>query len=354
MKNNYLITSRWASYLALSLVYWLAMYIVNRWYYPDTDWRKMLFVMPLYLTVVAVDLWVIHQIVKRRRLRLGLSVLGVFFAVSYALGLFLTYIVAPAWNIRLHREEAVFSFAEYTVSLLLFHYTYMKYALGVFFIERGLSLGLKLKKKTWLSWLFRRRSRVLARQNHTMARDLGAKKISLHFLGNVIHRLYAVGEAEKRSGIAFIQNWDQVIDYSLEVQGEAGHALVALRKEVTILRDMMASDGTDRTIAFTILGELAGFKIPRLTLVTCYENILKHGDLTDSKCMPSIDLEISPNRLILVARNKIAENKAWESPHGGSGLAKMRRNLELSYGGNFKLAYGAETKCFTLELSLYR
>lgn len=335
-------------------LHWLAMYGVNAYHYPDTDWRKMLFVAPLYLTVVAVALWMWYQVTKPGGLWRGLAGYGVFFLLSYGLGLWITYTVAPAWDVRLHREEVPFSHQAYAIALGQFHYQYIKYALVIFTIERLLtSRYTRRYLADWVSQLTHQMEHLLG-ENRILARDVGAKRASLHFLANLFHRFY--GGITGRAGpqAQDVAAWDPVIGYSLESQGEAGHALVPLGEEIKMLRKMMETEGTTATIDLNISGKTAGFKIPRLTLITCYENMLKHGDLTDPHCRPAINLIAQRRQLDFTTTNKVAATTAWHNPNGGTGLEKIRENLQLTYPDKFSLAYKAEAGRFSLRLSLCR
>ena len=86
-------------------------------------------------------------------------------------------------------------------------------------------------------------------------------------------------------------------------------------------------------LSFNVKGVWDNVKIPPLILVTFVENLLKHGDLTESQCPGVISLEVNPENILFSTQNLIKKTDLSYSTRIGIKNAKLRLD---SYFGQEK------------------
>ncbi|NHA02813.1 hypothetical protein G7092_03355 [Mucilaginibacter sp. HC2] len=80
----------------------------------------------------------------------------------------------------------------------------------------------------------------------------------------------------------------------------------------------------DFYLSFNVNGVWDNVKIPPLILVTFVENLLKHGDLTESLSPGVINLEINPENILFSTQNLIKKTDLSYSTRIGINNAKLR------------------------------
>ncbi len=95
-----------------------------------------------------------------------------------------------------------------------------------------------------------------------------------------------------------------------------------------------------------------GCHIPPMLLMTFVENIFKHGiDKTSRNNRVMISLVQENGQLTFTTVNTLPEQTLAPRP-GGSGIANLRKRLQLLYGDNYTLRTTASGHYFTAFLSV--
>jgi LytS/YehU family sensor histidine kinase len=83
-----------------------------------------------------------------------------------------------------------------------------------------------------------------------------------------------------------------------------------------------------------------------------YENLIKYGDLNDSKCPARIDCKVDPSKMkiLFATSNKKAYNSSIIST--GIGLGNIKDRLGLIWNQNFSLEKEETDDYYTVKLSM--
>lgn len=178
-----------------------------------------------------------------------------------------------------------------------------------------------------------------------------------HFLFNTLNSLYVsayeYGDDTTAEGIGKLSH---LLRYMLY---ETNQAKVPLVNEVDYLKNYVALQemrfGNDTEIRFNIDGDISGFVIAPMLLITLIENAFKHGVSPAQKTSISIHLVMKVKRLEFIVQNDLLEKRikpALEGNSGGIGLTNLKKRLMIIYPEKFTFNTTIEHKKFTARLIL--
>lgn len=96
--------------------------------------------------------------------------------------------------------------------------------------------------------------------------------------------------------------------------------------------------------------EMMQIGIPPLVMITCLENMLKHGDLHDDKHPALLEIHGQKGKLLVTAIN--AKKQMPYSAGHGIGLQNMKKRLEMAFPGNYTLTINETSTTFELNLTI--
>ena len=321
----------WICYTTITIVH-------NNAQYTSSSAAKIVLVMPLcmaiFYTVLQIAMWVNHT----RQWVLGGMTLLLFYLLGIGIGYGYIYSLAPKLGVSIQVPDKAYSHSAYLRSIFLFYSRFSFFALAVFLLEKCLAYASGKK------------------QDRARIAELKASSglLSVHFLGNVLQRCYGVWNGNNAKQQRLVAQVDSLIQYALDVQVAETDTLTTLRKEVEHLQALMALQRVGEPggpcITLQVPETLAGYKVPPLTLITAYENILKHG-VTDNPAQPAcMQLKIVRGGYHFRAYNKIADRPQPADNRASLGLGMVRSRLELQLHNQFTLHYGRQGYRFLFHL----
>lgn len=178
-------------------------------------------------------------------------------------------------------------------------------------------------------------------------------QINPHFLFNNLNSLYALACSKSGSTPTAILQLSELMRYLIEI---APRDLVSLSEELSFLKSYMAMEklrmNDDAKCQLnTAQADYSDYRIPPLILLPFIENAFKHGaELNPGEIDIQIFLSVQRNVLFFEVSNIFTEIKV--NDRNGTGLANIRKRLELIYQDKYTLEIKEEHNCFTVKLSL--
>ena len=180
-------------------------------------------------------------------------------------------------------------------------------------------------------------------------------QINPHFLFNTLSFFYSKTLPFSTEVSEGILKLSEIMRYALENR-EGPEGKVRLANEINHLRNVIDINqlrfSNKLNIQFDVKGNIEGYHILPLVLITLVENAFKHGELTDMHDPLKINLCICEQQKQL---NFKVRNKKKKGPHeysNGIGMKNIRDRLNWVYPGNYSLAIKDEENKYTVELQL--
>lgn len=176
-----------------------------------------------------------------------------------------------------------------------------------------------------------------------------------HFLFNTLNNLYALTLLKSDKTPDIVLKLSDLLDYMIY---KSNDDFVPLDKELETVAGYIELEkmryDERLNLSYSVNGDPASHKIAPLILMPFIENCFKHGASKD-RISPviKIQIDISPDRLILKAVNSIPEEKEVNNQvSNGVGLNNVKRRLELIYPKNHNLVIKQDPKQFEIELTI--
>ena len=316
--------------------------------------------MPLVVTLLPVDRWIVHNTAflvvlvlyvyalyftyrwaKLSRLFLERRYVRMLLLMLVLVGLteLLTHFPMPKGDIAADPRQLAARYNMRTQTIWFF-----------FLVVTGFSLAIELTFE-----LFRQ---MLARQELAAERDraelaLYKAQINPHFLFNTLNTLYAlVLSKSDRTESAFVK-FSSILRY---MYGQADRELIPLCDEREYIRQYVELQQLrlNRHTRVELVEEVDDERaaVPPMLFITFVENAFKYG--TSSECDCTIRIGIRLREGVLEFRTENAVMRPGE--HGpGIGLENCRKRLQLLFPGRFELVTsereGIYRVCLTIRLN---
>jgi sensor histidine kinase YesM len=176
-------------------------------------------------------------------------------------------------------------------------------------------------------------------------------QLNPHFLLNALNNIYGHNLANSGQGNDLILKLSQLMKYILDSTKKES---VLLRDEAIFIENYIAFEkervGYRCNIIFVChLSESSNRLIPPLLLFPLVENAFKHGTNALSNSTVEITLTESVHELSMVVKNQILGTGAVSTQ---TGLANMRRRLQLIYPTRHRLLIQQDEKYFEAMLTI--
>jgi LytS/YehU family sensor histidine kinase len=214
-----------------------------------------------------------------------------------------------------------------------------------------LAVGLKLLKHWYIK---EQRNMQLVKENSEAQLQLLTAQVHPHFLFNTLNNIYSQVQTESPKGSKMIMGLSDLLRYILS---EGNKAAVPLSKELMMLNEYINLEkvryGNKLDLHISLPQETGSRKIAPLLLLPFVENCFKHGT---SKFLinPWINLkiELKENILIMKLMNG-KEIQQMETPvKSGTGIANVKKRLELLYQDKYELQITDEPEVFVVNLKI--
>ena len=202
--------------------------------------------------------------------------------------------------------------------------------------------------------LLAERSEALERQERVRSElHVLQQQINPHFLFNSLNTLYALCLKDSPASAQLTLKLSELLQYTVY---QGGNDFVRLDEEVAYLRNYIDMQllrfGSRCRVAFNIPEDVGHFRIPPLLLIMLVENAFKHGvEPQDVTSEIAITLSIDNGRLHFSCVNAPLPPKP-RAQSSGLGLQNMRRRLDLTMEGRFKLSSVLRGNAWHAELQL--
>ena len=236
--------------------------------------------------------------------------------------------------------------------LYLFYVRYTSYAALIFLAEKCV---------TYVRSAARDRARIeelqVRLQHASQDGEASDSRLAMHFLSNALQRCYVIMHGVQQQAADAIKRIDTLINYALNVYARKSVSLVPLAKEVMQLKEMMALDRVNSEggpyVDLYLPDDLRGYKVPALTFITCYENILKHGITNNAERSAVMRLDILADGYQFTAENHVSERLNVINGRAGMGLESITKRLLVKFGDKFDISYKKENGRFYLSLRVW-
>lgn len=273
---------------------------------------KVLAMIPLCMLVVYTTRWIFRRCWKRRRWDEAAAQLAGFYGAALLLGYgYITWLESRA-GVPVHVEGAEYSHGAFLHNATVFYLRYTGYGLGIFLLEQVLKRGLPRTERA------------------------GEGRLALHFLGNALQRCYGLLHGARNEAGGAVQQVSGLIDYALDAYSGTAPVLKPVNRELERLHTMMEIDRVDALsgpfVELEVHGDFSGFKVPSLTFITCYENMLKHGKTDDPARPARMVLETISGGLPVYGAQPRGGATGTETPAGWTGHAGRKAAVGRCHG----------------------
>jgi len=176
-------------------------------------------------------------------------------------------------------------------------------------------------------------------------------QINPHFLFNTLNSIYSQAHSKSDNTEYSILKLSDLFRYVLY---DSGGNKVELAKDIQYISNYIDLQkirlSSKVTIRYVVNGQLNGYQIAPLLLITFIENAFKHGISYTQASSVNIEINVFQETLTLIVSNPIVERNSFVS--GGLGLKNVKRRLDLLYPGKYLLDIYHNDYLHTVNLKL--
>lgn len=198
----------------------------------------------------------------------------------------------------------------------------------------------------------------LERDNLKLELKFLQSQIQPHFVLNSLNSVYAmVAGIDDEAGMMLVR-LSELLRYALH---ETAHPTVSLTREVDFLRQYTLLEAARQheraTLSFQHEGDLEGYRIPPLLLVTFVENAFKHGiNATYRQAWAIFRLTITDTGMLhFHTENSMPPpntRRGPKPPDSGLGIENTRRRLRILFPNRHELHIQQDAEAFVVDLTL--
>ena len=166
-------------------------------------------------------------------------------------------------------------------------------------------------------------------------------QINPHFLFNTLNNLYYLAFTNSPNTTEVIAKLSQMMRYMIY---DSNHPKVLLSKEIEYMQNYISLEklrlNEQIPVCFTVEGNPGQVLVVPLIFITFLENAFKHGVSNSSPgAWVNVSINIQGTNCVYTVENsKLPENGKVVSEKSGIGLQNVRRRLDLSYPGQYRLS----------------
>lgn len=334
--------------------YAFAIYLINfNNSYPLSLVRAALIVLLLSLVFYPV-LGILYTLFRPTRFAAGIVAIIVYLIILLpGMYYYAVYTLLPAIGVVMPLQHVEFTFGDFfrTYGMAVFRvgaYAGLYYSVDMYFrAERRRSNSEKA--------ILLAKNKLLKAQNEKLAYEMASLGLQLspHLLNNILFRMHVQLAWVNPEDADRLLVLAEIAHYAAQATVKGG-GMVLLQQEVAALHQLQELTGVD----VVYRGELAKrgrenhlhrLLIPRLALVTLFENAIKYSAQNAVSPQVCMSLHMSATELKFVCRNRIGR-AAQHSLSLGTGLQNLRRRLQFHLGERASLEAGRQGDVFNATL----
>jgi two-component system, LytTR family, sensor kinase len=194
----------------------------------------------------------------------------------------------------------------------------------------------------------------LSKEKADLEIDFLRTQLNPHFLLNSLNNIYSQVISKDETAGESIVVLSDLMKYILYKSGETS---IELDKEIYFLRNYVDLERLRGNrylkIQFAQEGEMKGYNIAPLILISYVENAFKHGGNSEgSVSLIDINIKFITDTLFFRIENDFVERMDGDekTKEGGIGIANTRKRLQLLYPNRHNLTIRTENNKFLVEL----
>lgn len=317
-----------------------------------------LVIMPLIITLLPVDRWIVHNT-------------AFFLAlVAYVYGLYFTYRRTRPAHLFLQRRYlriALLMVVLVAVTALLTHFPMPESDMTAdlrqmtvrrnmrtqtiwffFLVVTGFSLAIELTFELFRQMLSRQALEV---EKNKAELALYKAQINPHFLFNTLNTLYALTLSKSNRAESAFVKFSNILRY---MYAQTDRELIPLSDEWEYIRQYIDLQRL-RLNAHTqveLTGEIddARASVPPMLFITFVENAFKYGISSETDCAVRIGLRLRDGVLDFTTENTVMRQREEAAP--GIGIENCRKRLQLLFPGRFDLQTTEREGVFRVRLTI--
>ena len=263
------------------------------------------------------------------------------YGLAISLWLLNTFIIAALVHAnRIGATKAPFYTFRFCIEVLWLCLIYAFFAFGYYYLR----INVKQEKKLRLA----EKERLEAEYAFLRA------QINPHFLNNTLNFFYAKSLPLSKELADGIITLSEIMRYALEIDKDSRMTLID--EEIQHIKNVIKINqlrfNNKLKIKFEVQGTTKDVRIIPLILITIVENILKHGECTDSPNPVNITLNIiNETKDIHFITYNLKKNGPKELS-SGIGMENIKKRIHQHYGDHFKLSVIDNEIDYSVDLRL--
>ena len=222
-----------------------------------------------------------------------------------------------------------------------------------YLIVNGFFIFLSTVYKFTVDWFFNEKEKNdLEKQSLTAELSFLRSQINPHFLFNSLNNIYSLAYQKSDDTPTAILKLSEIMRYMLY---ESNDENVLLSKEISYLQSYIDLQKLrlkgEGQIELLVEGNIDKQTIVPLVLISFVENAFKHGVATNPNYPIKINISVFENNLLFTLSN-LKNKQANKDKTGGIGMANVKRRLDLTYPGQYKLNIENKVDDYFCELYL--
>jgi sensor histidine kinase YesM len=215
----------------------------------------------------------------------------------------------------------------------------------------GFALMIKFVKRWWQK---QKETELLAKEKTKAELQLLKAQVHPHFLFNTLNNLYYLAYSKSENTTEVIAKLSQMMRYMIY---DTNQPKVLLNKEIEYMRNYISLErlrlNDQIPIKFDVTGDTENVWISPLIFITFLENAFKHGvSNSNPKAWVNIAIRLQGRECIYTVENSRTTDLRDGNEKSGIGLQNVKRRLELSYPGKYKLLTEDTMEKYVVKLNL--
>jgi two-component system sensor histidine kinase AlgZ len=193
-------------------------------------------------------------------------------------------------------------------------------------------------------------------ENEKLIAELNFLKaqINPHFLFNTLNNLYYLAYSKSENTTEVIARLSQMMRYMIY---DSNHPKVLLSKEIEYMQSYISLErmrlNDQIPIQFEVKGNIDNVWITPLIFITFLENAFKHGVSNNNpNAKVNLSIRLNGKECVYTVENSKPPVKNGVGEKSGIGLQNVKRRLELSYPGQYKLTTEDKPDTYFVQLNL--
>ncbi len=214
-------------------------------------------------------------------------------------------------------------------------------------------VGMLRFAKDWFE--FEARKKEIENEKLTAELNFLKEQINPHFLFNTLNNLYYLAFTQSPNTTEVIAKLSQMMRYMIY---DSNFPQVPLSKEIEYMQNYISLErlrlNNSIPIQVKIEGDPSAVRVAPLIFITFLENAFKHGvSNNDPKAWVKVSIRLNGGECIYRVENgKILNGHKTLEEKSGIGLLNVRRRLDLSYPGKYKLDVSDQSDRYEVQLNL--